>query len=150
MVTFIVLYDFNLLLPTREDLINSLTEFNELRSRNGLTLYSPDVVIDGFETHLFQPDNTPPTYIGGEVTLPPADITFRVYDDIVDYTPERVSFSFVEFLCEKFGGTMVGIYTCGREPLNPVKIIGGKRIPCDLLLVDRLGEDNGIGGVPND
>ncbi len=134
-------HDFNLLLPTQKHFLASIQEFNKLRAALQLPLYVTEVEEDDFETYLFSPEGEPETHVEGEIILPPADMTFRVHKDIKDDTPGNIAYNFVEFLCEKFTGTMVGVYVKEKE-LIPIKIINGKRIPCSLVLIDDAGFKN--------
>lgn len=127
---------FDLKLPTIECLTGSLPEFNTKYNNDNGSEYTPEVTIQGFEISLdiYNEEGFSISNINGEIMLPPLDKSLLINPDFYDHTPNLICYNYVEFLCEKFGGTIVGIYI--KDGLYPIKIVNGKRIPCRLVLID--------------
>lgn len=127
---------FLLTLPSLNHLVGSIEEFSKSRYPGNNTPYMPEVTCQESEVFLevYDSEDTCLSIINAEATLPPLDNSAAVLPDFFDFTPSFVAYDFIEFLCEKFEGTFVGVYV--RDNLYPVKIIDGKRIPCALALID--------------
>lgn len=134
----LIIYDFNLVLPEEAILYKMLEQFNAMRREREEPEYLPDIERDNYDTILCTYNNGGyrETYLAGESVCPPYDPSFYFYTDFFDYSDGGTLYEFVEFLCEKFGGTFVGVYI--STYLYPVKIINGNRIPCRLALVDDI------------
>lgn len=133
----LVLYDFDLVLPNRATFVKELAEFNQGRESNSLPLFWPDVLIedDSCELSLLNDELELVIFIDGEQDVVLGNETFRVSPEFQDTTNSQMGHAYVEYLCEKFGGTVVGVYVKDCT-LEPVRIVQGKRVPVKLALVD--------------
>lgn len=141
---FTMLYwDFNLVLPDLGCFIEEISYFNNTLKKEKL-LFGPEIIIDEFddEAILFVEyfDSTLGLPIKIEIsgTVNPVTSYFEVSSDFCDDSPDRLGLRYLEYLCERYKGTMVGVCAhCGG--LEPIKIIQGRVLPCKLALVEEEG-----------
>jgi len=133
----IVIYEFNLALPTAYSIENELHNFNCVRKENNLPFFLP-------ELNYFRSDGE---ICGVSLFLALKDVylysarmqndKFRVHGSFFD-ADKGVLYEFVEYLTIKYMGTLIGIYITPDEGITPVRIVEGvKYLDVSLAMISK-------------
>ena len=139
------IYDFNLILPSQDILMTELKIFN----RGQVLKKLPTLNVEAFDDDDYLSLEAEDEYgdciirITGSAINPGVtnNGSFTVYRDIIDNTDDNVCIQFLAYLCQKYEGTFIALFTTvhgtdDEEEIHPLKIINGKRINCILMLKD--------------